>query len=176
MKKLILTAACGLFAAGAFAAEKPDFTEAAFAKQLGAVASAPEVKVPEARPARAKAGRYVQVSGYVNLNGSGWVPGANGGYTSVNLSGWANFRDSSGQVTSNNSYINTHASMWIYPNQHVFQTVWPNIYTTFYRNGKPVGSTSMTGSVSVSGWPSSNFVSLSGSGYLSGSIYVEDEE
>lgn len=176
MKKLILTAVCGLFAAGANAAEKLDFTDAAFAKQLDAAVSAPAVKVPEARQARAKAGRYVQVSGYVSLNGSGWVPGTNGGYTSVTLTGWANFRDSSGRITSNNSYINTHASMWIYPNQYVFQTVWPNIYTQFYRNGKAVGSTSMTGSISVSGWPSSNYVSLSGSGYLSGSIYVEDEE
>ncbi len=176
MKKIILTAVCGLFAASAGAAEKLNFTDAAFAAQLSAVTSAPEVKVPEAKKARAKAGRYVQVSGYVNLNGNGWVPGTTGGYTSVNLSGWANFRDSSGQVTSNNSHISTYASMWIYPNQHVFQTVWPNIYTTFYRNGKMVGSTNMTGSISVSGWPSSNYVTLSGSGYLSGSIYVEDEE
>lgn len=176
MKKIILTAVCGLFAASAGAAEKLNFTDAAFAKQLGAVASSPEVTVPVAKPARAKAGRYVQVSGYVNLNGNGWVPGTTGGYTSVTLTGWANFKDSSGQVTSNNSYINTYASMWIYPNQHVFQTVWPDIYTTFYRNGKIVGSTNMTGSISVSGWPSSNYVMLSGSGYLSGSIYVEDED
>lgn len=176
MKKIMLTAVCGLFAASAGAAEKLNFTDAAFARQLSAVASSPEVKVPEAKPVRAKAGRYVQVSGYVNLNGNGWLPGAAGGYTSVTLTGWANFRDSSGKVTSNNSYINTYASMWIYPNQYVFQTVWPNIYTTFYRNGKPIGSTNMTGSISVSGWPSSNYVTLSGSGYLSGSIYVEDVE
>lgn len=176
MKKLILTAVCGLFAASAGAAEKLDFTDGAFLGRLGSITSAPEVKVPLSKPARAKAGRYVQVSGYVNLNGNGWVPGTTGGYTSVTLTGWANFKDSSGQVASNNSYINTYASMWIYPNQHVFQTVWPNIYTTFYRNGKLVGSTNMTGSISVSGWPSSNYVTLSGSGYLSGSIYVEDEE
>ena len=176
MKKIILTAVCGLFAASAGAAEKLNFTDAAFAGQLSAITSAPEVKVPEAKPAKAKAGRYVQVSGYVSLNGNGWVPGTTGGYTSVTLTGWANFKDSSGQVASNNSYINTYASMWSYPNQHVFQTVWPNIYTTFYRNGKLVGSTNMTGSISVSGWPSSNYVTLSGSGYLSGSIYVEDEE
>lgn len=177
MKKLILTAVCGLFAASVSAAEKINFTDTAFLQQISAVTSAPEVKIPEApKPARARAGRYVQVSGYVNLNGNGFVPGTTGGYTSVTLTGWANFRDSSGQVTSNNSYINTYASMWIYPNQHVFQTVWPNIYVQFYRNGKPVGSTSMTGSISVSGWPSSNYVTLTGSGYLSGSIYVEDEK
>ncbi|OIN99715.1 MAG: hypothetical protein COX65_07805 [Elusimicrobia bacterium CG_4_10_14_0_2_um_filter_56_8] len=176
MKKIIITAVCGLFAASASAAENLNFTDAAFLKQANSIASAPAVEVPAAKPVRAKAGHYVQVSGYVNLNGNGWVPGTTGGFTSVTLTGWANFRDSSGKVTSNNSYLNVNASMWIYPNQHVYQTVWPNVYVQFYRNGKPVGSTNMSGSISVSGWPSSNFVSLSGSGYMNGSIYVEDEE
>jgi hypothetical protein len=99
-----------------------------------------------------------------------------GGFTSVSLSGWATFQDSSGKVTSNQTYITVPASMWIYPNQYVFQTVWPNVYVQFYKDGKPVGSTYMNGSISVSGWPSSNFVSLSGSGYLNGSIYVEDAQ
>ena len=34
----------------------------------------------------------------------------------------------------------------------------------------------MSGSISVSGFPSSSFVYLNGSGYLSGSIYVQDAE
>lgn len=135
----------------------------------------PEVSRPAPAAAAPKTGRYVQVSGYVSLNGNGWINGA-GGFTSVALSGWANFRDAAGQVTSNNTYVTTHASMWIYPNQHVFQTVWPNVYVQFYRGGKPVGGANMTGSVSVSGWPTSSFVSLSGSGYLNGSLYVEDAE
>lgn len=176
MNKIILAAVCGLFAANVSAAEKLNFTDASFAKQLSAVTAAPEAQLPEAsKPARAKAGRYVQVSGYVNLTGNGFISGPTGGYTSVPLSGWASFRDSSGEVTSNNSYINTYASMWIYPNQYVMQTVWPNIYAQFSYKGKPVGSANMTGSISVSGFPSGNFVSLNGSGYLSGSIYVEDQ-
>ena len=174
MKKLILTAVCGLFAANLSAAEKLNFTDASFAKQLSAVTSAPEVQLPEAKPARAKAGRYVQVSGYVSLSGNGFISGT-GGYTSVPLSGWASFRDSSGEVTSNNSYINEYASMWIYPNQYVMQSVRPNVYAQFSYKGKPAGSTYMTGSITVSGWPSGSFVSLNGSGYLSGSIYVEDQ-
>jgi len=66
--------------------------------------------------------------------------------------------------------------MWIYPNQHVLQTVRPSVYVQFYRDGKPVGSANMTGSLQVSGWPSSNYVTLNGGGYLDGSVYVEDEE
>ncbi|HAT71851.1 MAG TPA: hypothetical protein DCS63_03450 [Elusimicrobia bacterium] len=172
MKKILLALIFGLGCAQAAKAAELSFTD-----QLGLIpAAAAEVKNPEIAAAPAKAGRYVQVSGYVTLNGNGWVSGPNGGFTSVTLNGWASFRDGSGQITSNNSYISVPASMWIYPNQSVFQTVWPNVYATFYRNGKIVGSTSLNGSVSVNGWPGSNFVTLSGSGYLSGSIYVEDEQ
>ena len=175
MKKLILTAACALYA-GSLSAAGFELNGASLLDQV--LVSAPEVKIPEApKAARAKRGQYVQVSGYVNLNGNGWMPsGDNGGFTSVNLTGWATFRDSSGKVTSNNTSINTSVSLWVRPNQHVFQSVYPNLYVQFYRNGRPVGSTSMNGSISVSGWPSSSFFSLSGSGYLSGSIYVEDEQ
>jgi len=106
----------------------------------------------------------------------GMGAGSSVNFTSVNLTGWATFRDSSGKVTSNNTYVNTSVSLWVRPNQYVFQTVNPNLYVTFYRDGKIVGSTYMNGSISVNGWPSSNFFSLSGSGYLNGSIYVEDAQ
>ncbi|MBI5743445.1 MAG: hypothetical protein HY952_02735 [Elusimicrobia bacterium] len=171
MKRLILVSVLA-FSGAANAAEKLDFTDSSFAAQLTAPAVTPEVaEVPA--PARARAGHYVQVSGYVNLNGNGWMPGPDGGFTSVTLNGYGTFSGAEG-VTSNNTYINTSVSLWVRPNQYVFQTVWPSVYATFYKNGKIVGSTNMTGSISVSGWPSSNFFSLSGSGYLSGSIYVED--
>ena len=172
MKKSILAVALGFLVSGLNAAQGPVFTDA-FADQLNALpAAAREVKVEvpvKVEVLKAKTGRYVQVSGYVNLNGRGYVQAPNGGFTMISLTGWASFRDSSG-------YINESASMWIYPNQHVFQTVRPNVYAQFYRNGKPLGAVYMTGSVSVSGWPSGNYVSLNGSGYLTGSIYVEDEE
>jgi hypothetical protein len=159
------------------AAQAVQAAELGFADQLLQIkAAAPEVQVPEAPAKRAKMGRYVQVSGYVSLNGNGWVPGNDGGFTSVSLTGSANFSGDGGQVTSNYTYINTSVSMWVRPNQYIFQSVYPSVYATFYRKGKLVGSTNMTGSISVSGWPSTSFFSLSGSGYLNGSIYVEDEE
>ncbi|OGR67615.1 MAG: hypothetical protein A2081_00705 [Elusimicrobia bacterium GWC2_61_19] len=172
MKKILFSLIAGLCAAQAVNA-----AELSFADQLSLIpAAAAQAKTPEIAPAPAKTGRYVQVSGYVSLNGNGFVPGTTGGFTSVTLTGWVSFRDSAGQITSNNTYINVPVSMWIYPNQPVYQTVWPNVYATFYRNGKIVGSTSMNGSISVNGWPSGSFVMLSGSGYLNGSIYVEDEQ
>jgi len=174
MKKLILTAVCALFA-GSLSAAEFQINGASLLDQVSV--SAPDVKLPAApAPARARTGQYVQVSGYVSLNGNGWMPGTDGGFTSVSMTGWATFRDASGKVTSNNTYISTSVSMWVRPNQYVSQSVWPNLYVQFYRDGRPVGSTSMNGSIMVSGWPSSNFFSLSGSGYLSGSIYVEDAQ
>ena len=177
MKKIILALVPGLFAVSLYAAPKaaPDY---GFLAGLNAVTvAAPEVKIPEVgAPARAKTGRYVQVSGYVNLTGNGFVYGPNTSYTSITLSGWASFRDSTGQVTSNNSYINVPVSMWITPNQYVFQNVSPNVYPQFSYKGKPVGSASMSGFISVNGFPSGNYVSLRGSGNMTGSIYVEDEQ
>lgn len=172
MKKIFFSALCSFLASGLYAAE-PAFSGASFARQL---AAGPEAAaVPAAtRPAKAKGGQYVQVSAYVTLNGSGWMPGNDGGFTTVNLTGWATFRDSTGQITSNSTYINTSVSAWVNPNQYVFQTVNPDVFVTLYRDGRSVGSVNVTGSVQVSGWPTSGYFSLSGSGTLSGSLYVED--
>lgn len=175
MKKLILTAACAFCAGSLSAAEfKPDSADAL--PQLAA--AAPKAEIPAVpAPARARTGQYVQVSAYVSLNGNGFLPaGPNGGFTTVNLTGWATFRDLSGKITSNNTYINASASLWVRPNQYVFQSVNPAVYVTLYRDGKIVGSANVSGSVPVSGWPSSSFFSLSGSGQLSGSLFVEDAE
>lgn len=177
MKKILLALVPGFFAVSLYAAPKvsPDY---GFNTGLNAVTvAAPAVEVPAAgAPVQAKGGHYAQVSGYVNLTGNGFLYGTNASYTSVTLTGWASFRDSSGEVTCNNTYINTMASMWITPNQYVFQTVRPSVYAQCSYKGRPAGSVNMSGSVSVSGFPSGNYVSLNGSGSLTGSLYVEDAQ
>ena len=72
--------------------------------------------------------------------------------------------------------LNIPVSLWVKPNQYVTQMVMPNTSVQFSYKGKPAGSAFMNGSVNVSGWPSSSYFSLSGSGYLSGSVYVADME
>ncbi|MCX5785452.1 MAG: hypothetical protein NTX59_07170 [Elusimicrobia bacterium] len=138
-----------------------------------ALAVQADKSAPAAQPSKTKTSQYVQVSGDVNLTGNGFVP-QNGGYTTVNLTGSAAFSDASGKIRSNQAYITVPASMWIHPNQYVFQTVWPNVSAQFYQDGKYVGSANMSGSINVSGWPSGSFVYLNGRGRLSGSIYVND--
>ncbi len=177
MKKFILAFVPCLFAGSLNAAQKfsPDY---GFNTDLTAVTVAtPAVEVASVSAiVPVKGGHYAQVSGYVNLSGNGFISGPNASYTSVTLTGWASFRDSSGDVTCNNTYINAMAYMWITPNQYVFQTVRPNVYVQCSYKGKPAGSVNLSGSVSVSGFPSGSFVSLNGSGNLSGSLYVEDAQ
>jgi hypothetical protein len=178
MKTFIFIAVCALFTANVSAGQKLEAGFTDFSKQLNLVSIAMQpvpAAVPAPEKARARTGHYAQVSGYVTLSGNGWMP-QGGGFTSVTLTGWATFRDSSGRVTSNNTYVNVSASMWVKPNQSIFQSVYPSVYAQFTNNGKPAGSASMTGSISLSGWPSSSYFSVNGSGYLSGSLYVEDEE
>ena len=180
MKKLILTAVIPLFSVNTFAA----VSDAGFARDLNSISvtATENIKADKTdpiKPAKAetqKTGSSVQVSGRVNLTGFGWVQQPNGGFTSVNMTGWATFSDLTGKITSNSTNLSVMASMWVHPNQFVSQTVWPNIYVQFYRDGKNVGSTNLTGSVNVSGWPNGSTVNLSGNGYLNGSIYVEDIE
>lgn len=180
MKKIIFASVFCLCAASLRAADKPDFSDLGFSTQLTALTvQVPAVQVPEAAPVPSRTGHYAQVSGYVTLNGNGWLnaaPNSGPSFTSVTLTGWGTFRDSTGDVTSSNVYINVPVSLWITQNQYVSQTVFPNVYAQFTYKGKPAGSASMTGSVNISGWPSGSMVSLSGSGYLSGSVYVEDAQ
>lgn len=174
---LILAAVCALFASEAYGSQRQDLNFSALSGQLSALsASAQNVTaaMPAPVPARAKTGRYVQVSGYVTLQGNHWLR-PNEGLTPIVLTGWGTFRDITGQITSNNAHVTTFATLWVYPNQYVAHTVWPEAIAQFTRNGKPVGSATMTGCVSVSGIASENYVMLSGSGQLTGSIYVVDE-
>ncbi|OGS14121.1 MAG: hypothetical protein A2234_03650 [Elusimicrobia bacterium RIFOXYA2_FULL_58_8] len=176
MKKTLLAVICSLFTATAYSGQELDASFPNFAKQLDSVciAAQPSPSAVSA-PEKTRAGHYARVSGYVTLNGSGFMP-QGGGFTSVTLTGWATFRDSSGRITSSNAYVNVNASMWVKPNQSIFQSVYPTVYAQFNNNGKPAGSAALTGSISLSGWPTGSFFSVNGSGYLSGTIYVTDEE
>lgn len=131
---------------------------------------------PAAAP-KARGGQYVQVTGRVNLNASGFMPEA-GGFTSFASSSWVTFHDVSGRITSSQTYLNVPFSFWVYPNQYVYQNVWVSgIYPRFYKDGKPLGSAHMSGFILMSGFANNgNYVSLNGSGDLNGTIYVENAQ
>jgi hypothetical protein len=174
MKKFILTAAALFAAAGVQAA---GFELNAGSPTLLLKAAAPVLAEPAApsKPAKAKAGQAVQISGRLTLTGNAWIY-QNGGYSSVNLGGWARFSDASGKIYSDNVYVTVNAGMWLYPNQHLFQSVFPSTQVQLYRDGKPLGTALMRGSFTVSGWATSNSVNIGGSGNLTGSLYVAEQQ
>jgi hypothetical protein len=156
--------------------------EAEFGKGLAVLkaevaAGAPDLQLPEpdlkAVIVREGKREYVRVSGHVNLSGTGWMP-KDGGYTSINFSGYTTVRDSSGRVTSNSVRVSVYEGVWLRPNQYVHHSLRPNVSVSLYKDGKYVGSTYVSGYISVSGWPSSSYVSLNGSGYLEGSLYITE--
>lgn len=119
--------------------------------------------------------QYISLSGYVSLRGSGFMPN-NGGYTSIYMSGSFTMSDIYSGVTTNTVYLNENVSFWANENQYINQTVYITKYVSLYKDGRYVGSTNISGSISVSGWPSSNYLNLNGSGYLRGSFYLNETD
>ena len=161
-------------------AETQTFTDLDFAKSISGVTIALETPKEEVQDKKEeikfeKLGKYITLQGYVTLQGGLWVP-QNGGYATTYLNSWVQLRDYTGKYQTNNEYVNVHAGFWVKPDQYVWQTVYPRIYVTVYRDGKMVGSTYTDGSISVSGWASGSYMRLSGSGYMSASLYVQEEE
>ena len=132
-----------------------------------------EVKLNPVTEFKQTKGQYVSLSGYVNLRGSGFIP-SNGGYMSLYMSGSFTMRDFSSGVTTNTVYLNENVSFWANENQYINQSVYINKYVSLYKDGRYVGSTTISGSISVSGWPSGNYLNLNGSGYLRGSFYLNE--
>ncbi|HBE87806.1 MAG TPA: hypothetical protein DDW67_01500 [Elusimicrobia bacterium] len=178
MKKTIFALVLSAFAVPAvMAAGEAEFGKGLAVLKAEVAAGAPDIKLPEpelrAVVVREGTREYVRVSGYVSLSASAWMQ-QDGGYTSFNFSGYTTVRDSSGRVTSNSVRISSYEGIWLRPGQYVHHSVRPNVSVSLYRDGKFVGSTYVSGYISVSGWPSSNYVTLNGSGHVEGSLYITE--
>ncbi|KAF0127217.1 MAG: hypothetical protein FD189_430 [Elusimicrobia bacterium] len=178
MKKTVSFLILSVFAvSAAMAAGEAEFGRGLAVLKAELAAGAPDLKLPEpelkAVIVREGTRQYVRVSGYVSLSGSAWMQ-QDGGYTSFNFSGYTTVRDSSGRVTSNSVRVSSYEGLWLRPGQYIHHSVRPNMSVSLYKDGKYVGSTTVSGYISVSGWPSSNYVTLNGSGYLEGSLYITE--
>ncbi|MDD5630323.1 MAG: hypothetical protein PHU21_14760 [Elusimicrobia bacterium] len=184
MKTLLSAIAAALLAAPALAAPTLESAQAAAEKSFQ---SLPALKLSFQKgarvqgalpgkivtsPAKQKTSSTVHISGYVSFNGSGFVSHTPG-YASLNVSGSANLCDSSGQVCSGYTTITTWANLFV-NGDFVNDWVRPYVNVSFYKAGRYVGSAQLSGSVPVSGWVSGNWVHVSGSGYLSGSVLVTE--
>lgn len=129
----------------------------------------------EGAPAAFKASRNVRLSGNVRLDGNGYAPNGNG-YAHVSLSGWASVRGADG-VQSGQFTVRHTAGVFVNENRrHYSEYVRVSENVPIYKDGRYIGSAWITGSIWVSGWMNGNWLHLSGSGPLDGSIFLRDEE
>ena len=117
--------------------------------------------------------RHVRVSGEVRLSGTGIIPRGSS-FATVHLTGSADFQDDTGRVRSGYTTVTYQANIHV-NGSWVTDYIRPSVYVSFYRDGRYLGSAQMDGSVYVSGHVSHDMVSLSGSGTLSGNIWVNED-
>lgn len=126
------------------------------------------------QPKAFKAQRMVPLWGQASLNGTGFVFGQHTTYVTVNLSGQLNASGDGGRVQTGGSMVSQTVSLFLSPGQTgIYQSVSINQNVGVYCNGRYAGSAFLNGTIHVSGFRSGNYISLSGSGPVSGSAFVD---
>jgi hypothetical protein len=127
---------------------------------------------PEAKVAGQK---LIRLSGYLTLNGSGYSSG-HSPFATVTVNGWTTLRDQDGRTLNGQIHFTDTNTYHASGGGHVSGTAYPRAYVSIYRNGKYVGSVTVSGTIYVSGWKNGDWVNLSGSGYVDGSGYITEED
>jgi hypothetical protein len=134
----------------------------------------PSLRLEAADPAPVKkqGTRHIRLSGWVHLSGSGFAP-QQSGFATVTVSGYANLSDQNGSSISGSVHLSDTQSYFISGN---FISGWarPYAYVSVYEGGRLLGTTRVEGSVNVTGWRNGSWINLSGSGQVSGDLYVND--
>ena len=181
MNKISLFAAALIMSvAAASALEGPEAArfgaEASFRGLSGfKAAMPPKLILKQATEAEAeiKAGtRVVRLSGHLYLSGSAHIPQGSS-FAHVTMSGSTGLTDQDGRRLDGSIYFND-TQMYHASGSHVSGWARPSAYVSIYQNGKFLGSGRVDGSIYVSGWNSNGWVNLSGSGAVSGTIYVQE--
>ncbi|OIO10242.1 MAG: hypothetical protein AUJ52_04715 [Elusimicrobia bacterium CG1_02_63_36] len=164
MKNTLFAALTALVLSTSAYSAAPDSIES-----LRATAAAPVVS-PFRRAF--KASRFLSLSGWVTLRGNASVrEGAT--FLSVPVSGNTTLYGSGARTGT--VWINKTVMVRLYPGQtFVNETVPIYEYVPVYDGGRYVGSTNVSGSVRISGTLSGSWLQLSGSGNLSGTLFVND--
>lgn len=181
MNRILLVVAVALSAVTAVAAlDVPEAARFAAGTSFGSLSSfraefPPRLEVkqtPEA-PVGVQAGtRVIRLSGNLHLSGSAHVPQGSS-FVHINMSGWATLRDQDGRMVDGSIHF-SETGFYHVTGSHVSGWARPSAVVSLYENGKFLGSTRIDGSIHVSGWNSNGWVNLSGSGQVSGSLYVQD--
>lgn len=128
--------------------------------------------VENSGPTAAGKQKYIELSGYVHLNGSTFV-GQRASYAYVTVSGSTWLQDQEGRTLSGSIWLSSSDAYYVGGS---FVNGWarPAAYVSIYDGGKYLGTIRIDGTVSVTGWNSNGWVNLNGSGYVRGGGYITD--
>lgn len=122
--------------------------------------------------AGSKGTRPIRLTGNVFLDGTGHAPQGSS-WVTVTLSGWVNLRDDQGRPLSGSVHLSDTQTFFMSGN-HVSGWARPYAYVSVYDGGRYLGSVRIEGDIHVSGWNTNGWVRLSGSGYVSGTLWAQD--
>ena len=114
--------------------------------------------------------RSTRVSGYIDLHSNSYVPNTPG-FVNVDFSGYANICDSTGKICTGYIPITFVSTIFINDN-FVSAVVRPDVPVSFYKDGRYIGTTQLTGNIPVSGWLNAGWARLNGYGALTGDLPV----
>lgn len=157
-----------LVLAGASSASSFDTMEAVRAGADNSFARLAPVRL---KPKPAKS--IVNLTGYLSMDGNGFVNQPNGGSVMITLQGSTNLSDPASGATATANFNETQT--FFVNGNYVSGYVYPRQYVQVYRHGRMAGSVMVSGSIYVSGFVSGNWLRLSGSGQVSGSGSVQDK-
>ncbi len=130
---------------------------------------------PLALPKKPK-GTYVRVSGLLSLNGSGTFIGRPPTWANVNVGGWLTVDDGVGRYRSASTYVSGWVNVYVSAaGAGIFTTVNATIPVQLWTaDGKLAGSGTVYGTIPLSGSAMNGWISLGGSSFVSGDVFVED--
>ncbi|MBI4051875.1 MAG: hypothetical protein HY400_05155 [Elusimicrobia bacterium] len=115
--------------------------------------------------------KLIHLTGYTFVSGDAFVR-RDDFYAMITVSGWARLQDQEGRTWD--GWVRVSDTGFYYVGSgYVSGIARPYAYVSLYQDGKYLGTTSIEGSIYVSGFNTGGRVSLSGSGYVSGDLYVE---
>ena len=123
---------------------------------------------------RPQGAHYLHLHGYVNLNGSGFIPRGSG-WATITVSGWTNLQDQDGHYLNGDIRFDDTSTYFVSGN-YVSGWAHPYAYVNVYDNGKLLGTTRVSGTVSVSGFRNGDWLNLSGSGFVDGDLTYSDDK
>lgn len=126
----------------------------------------------ESASPRTSQSRYIRLSGYLSLQGSGHIPqGSNGAF--ITVSGSTQLQDDRGRYLAGVVHF-SDSSYYHVNGNYVSGWARPYAQISVYDNGRFLGSVRVDGTISVSGWNNGGWLNLSGSGQVSGSGYIQE--